>query len=210
MSVHHPDTDELLRRVEAGDASAAGVLLGRYWDRLRQMVAMRIDTRLAARVDPSDVVQEALAEASRKLPGYLRNRPLPFYPWLRQIAWERLVHLHMQHVGAQKRSVTREGVRDLELSDQSAVQLVDRLIGNGTSPSKQAVRHEMRERVRAAIQSLRPHYREIVVLRHLEQLTFAEIACVLGIGESATHSRYRRAVERLHSLLSNDSPGGLR
>ena len=210
MTVRKPDTDELLRRVDAGDASAAGELLDRHRARLRQMVASRIDPRLAARVDPSDVVQEALAEASRKLPDYLQHRPVPFYPWLRQIAWERLVHLHSQHVGSQKRSVSREGRRELALPDESAMELVDRLVGSGTSPSRRAAREEMRERVRTALQGLPSHYREVVILRHLEQLTFEEIAGVLEISEAATRSRYRRAVERLHNLLSGDSLGGLR
>jgi len=210
MPVQKPDTDELLRRADAGDASAAGELLDRHRARLRQMVAVRIDPRLAARVDPSDVVQEALAEASRKLPRYLQDRRVSFYPWLRQIAWERLVHLHSQHVGAQKRSVTREGRPDLALPDESAMQLVDRLVAGGTSPSRRAAREEMRQRVRAALERLPSHYREAVILRHLEQLTFEEIAGVLGISEPATRSRYRRAVERLHNLLSKNPRGGPR
>ena len=209
MPHHQPNTDELLRRADAGDSWAEGELLDRYRGRLRQMVAVRIDPRLAARVDPSDVVQEALAEAIRKLPNYLRNRPVPFYPWLRQIAWERLVHLHSQHVGAQKRSVTREGRRDF-LPDESAMQLVDLLVTSGTSPSRRVVREEMLERIRHALQHLPPHDREVVILRHLEQLAFEDVAQVVGISEAATRSRYRRATERLHNLLSDESLGGLR
>ncbi len=209
MSDKKPDTDELLRRAHAGDTSAEGKLLRRHRDRLRRMVAVRIDPRLAARVDPSDVVQEALVEATRKLPNYLRDRPLPFYPWLRKIAWERLVHLHSQHVGAQKRSVTREGPGDF-VPDQSAMQLVDRLVAGGTSPSGRMAREEMRARVRQALRHLPEHYREVVILRHLEQLAFQEIAGILGIGQAATRSRYRRAMERLHNLLSDSSLGGLR
>ena len=166
MPHQQPDTDELLRRADAGDSGAEGELLDRHRGRLRQMVAVRIDPRLSIRVDPSDVVQEALAEATRKLPNYLRNRPVPFYPWLRQIAWERLVHLHSQHVGAQKRSVTREDRGDF-LPDESAMQLVDRLVTGGTNPSRRVAREEMRERVRQALQHLPPHYREVVILRHL-------------------------------------------
>ena len=184
--------------------------MDRHRSRLRQMVAVRIDPRLAARVDPSDVVQEALAEASQKLPEYLRERPLPFYPWLRQIAWETLVDMHTRHLAVQKRSVTREGRGHLVLPDESAMQLVDRLVGTGTSPSRQATRQEMRQRVRAALERLPVHDREVVILRHLEQLGFVEIAGVLGISEAATRSRYRRAVERLHNLLSGDWLGGLR
>lgn len=210
MPVQKPDTDELLRRIDAGDASAAGELLDRHRVRLRQMVAARIDPRLAARVDPSDVVQDALAEASRKLPQYLLDRPVSFYPWLRQIAWERLMHLHAQHVRAQKRSVTREGRPDLALPDESAMQLVDRLVAGGTSPSRRAAREEMRQRVRAALESLPSHYREAVILRHLEQLSFEEIAGVLGISQTATRSRYRRAVERLHNRLSENLCGEIR
>jgi RNA polymerase sigma-70 factor (ECF subfamily) len=202
MASQKPDTDELLRRADEGDASAAGQLLGRHRARLRQMVAVRIDPRLAARVDPSDVVQEALAEATKKLPDYLRHRPLPFYPWLRQIAWEKLLDMHTRHVAVQKRSVTREGPNHLDLSDHSTMQLVDRLVASGTSPSRRMVRKEIRERVRAALAALPPNDREVVILRHLEQLTLKEIGAVPGITEAATQSRYRRAVERLHGVLS--------
>src|SRR5262245_24069354 len=102
------DTDALLARATAGDPEAAQQLLARHRGRLGRMVAVRLDCRLAARVDPSDVVQEALMDAARKLPDYLRRRPLPFYPWLREIAWERLIKLHQQHLTAGKRSVLRE------------------------------------------------------------------------------------------------------
>ena len=202
MASKKPDTDELLRRVDQGDTSAVGQLLDRHRVRLRQMVAVRIDPRLAARVDPSDVVQEALAEASQKLPEYLRHRPLPFYPWLRQIAWETLVDLHTRHVSVQKRSVTREGHNDLDLSENSTMQLIDRLVASGTSPSGRMVRKEIRERVREALEQLPTHDREVMILRHLEQLSLKEIAAVLGITEAAAQSRYRRAVERLHAVLT--------
>jgi RNA polymerase sigma-70 factor (ECF subfamily) len=202
MPVQKPDTDELLRRAAEGDKSAQGQLLDRHRDRLRRMVSVRIDPRLAARMDPSDVVQEALVEASRKLPAYLRDRPLPFYPWLRHVAWERLVHLHTRHLEARKRTVTREEHRRLPLPDQSAVQLIDQLTASGTSPSRNAIRVEMRQRVRRALEHLSVRDREVVILRHLEQLSFADIAAVLGITEAATHSRYRRAVERLHDALT--------
>jgi RNA polymerase sigma-70 factor (ECF subfamily) len=150
-----------------------------------------------------------MAEASQKLGDYLRERPLPFYPWLRQIAWQRLVHLHTRHVSTQKRTVVREDCGCLPLPDQSAMQLVDGLVDSGTSPSKRMVRKEIRQRVRGALDQLAPQDRETVILRHLEQLAFKEIAAVLGISEAATQSRYRRAVERLHDLLSDESRGGL-
>jgi RNA polymerase sigma-70 factor (ECF subfamily) len=165
------------------------------------MVSVRIDPRLNARIDPSDVVQDALAQASQKLPEYLRCRPLPFYPWLRQIAWQKLLDIHARHLAVQKRSVTREGRNHLDLPDQSTLQLVDRLVASGTSPSRNMVRQEIRERVGGALQRLPRNDREVVILRHLEQLSLKDIAAVLGITESAAQSRYRRAVERLHAVL---------
>jgi RNA polymerase sigma-70 factor (ECF subfamily) len=107
MAPAEPDTDVLLDRAAAGDSTARQQLLGRHRNRLKRMVAVRLDPRLAARVDPSDVVQEALADAARKLSDYLARRPLPFYPWLRRLAWERLVKLHRRHT-AGRRDIARE------------------------------------------------------------------------------------------------------
>src|SRR5262245_39565819 len=108
MTLTEPDTDELLRRSAAGDRAARGALLQRHRGRLRRMVAVRLDARLGARLDPSDVVQETLAEADRRLDDYLRERSLPFYPWLRRLAGEKLADQHRRHVRAARRSVTRE------------------------------------------------------------------------------------------------------
>src|SRR5579864_4019582 len=108
VATNKPDTERLLEQASRGDAAARQQLLERYRTRLRRMVAVRMDRRLAARVDPSDVVQESLADAFQNLSDYLRRRPLPFYAWLRQFAWERLLKLHRRHIHTQKRSVTRE------------------------------------------------------------------------------------------------------
>jgi RNA polymerase sigma-70 factor (ECF subfamily) len=167
------------------------------------MVAVRIDPQLAARVDPSDVVQEAMAEASRKLPAYLRDRPVAFYPWLRQIAWERLVHLHDRHVKSQKRSVNRERSDCWALSDNSAGHLVDRLVASDSSPAEHLLREELRERVRAALDRMAPHDREVLVMWHLEELSIDEIAEVLGLTQAGVKSRHRRALERLVLVLDN-------
>ncbi len=201
MTAHAPDTEELLQAAGGGDAAAREQLLARHRDRLRRMVAVRIDARLAARIDPSDVVQEALIEADRKLDDYMRERPVPFYPWLRRLAWERLVKLHERHVQARKRSVLREEPGILALPEDSAVLLAHRLAGNGTSPSHDLVRKELQERARVALARLAVADREVLVLRYLEQLPTAEIAAVLGIGESAVKMRHRRALDRLSRLL---------
>src|SRR6516165_1104155 len=152
-----PDTDQLLQRAGQGDDGARQQLLARHRRRLHRMVATHLDRRLAARVDPSDVVQEALADAARKLDGYLRQRPLPFYPWLRRLAWERLVKLHRRHLRAHRRSVERE------------------------EPGVRLLREELRSRVRAALDRLPANDREVLVLRYLEQLRNDDIAAILGI-----------------------------
>ncbi len=199
-----PDTEVLLQRVEQGDALARQALLARHRQRLRQMVGLRLDRRLAARVDPSDVVQETLAEADRRLPDYLRRRPLPFYPWLRQLALDRLADAHRRHVQAQRRSVRREERRAEPLSDASASQLIDRLFARGSSPSARLRRDEQLARVQAALGRLAEPDREVLVLRHLEQLTVAEIGAVLKITEGAVYTRHVRALQRLRKLLGDD------
>src|SRR4051794_30374631 len=160
-----PDSEGLIRLAGRGVDAARQRLLSAYRVRLRRMVAVRMDPRLASRVDASDVVQEALALADRRLDDFLRDRPIAFYPWLRQIAWERLVELHRRHVGAGRRSVTREEVPREGPGGASALALADRLIDDGTSPSRRLVRAELRERVREALARLRPRDREILVLR---------------------------------------------
>jgi RNA polymerase sigma-70 factor (ECF subfamily) len=202
------DTEQLLDRMARGDAGARQQLLARHRARLRKMVALHLDRRLAARVDPSDVVQEALADADGKLSDYARRRPLPFYPWLRQIAWDRLIELHRRHVRAGKRSVTREDPDVLRLPDESAARLAARLADLGSSPSERVLRQELRDRVRQALGRLSAGDREVLVLRHLEQLSTAEAAAVLGIGERAFKSRQLRALQRLRGLLRDDFSGG--
>jgi RNA polymerase sigma-70 factor (ECF subfamily) len=201
MAVHDPDTDELIERADRGDAAAQGLLLNRHQERLRRMIRVRLDHRLAARLDPSDVVQEVFQDAWTKLPDFLRHRPLPFYPWLRQIAWERLVKLHQRHLQTQKRGAGREEHLALELSDGSVQELGDRLVDPGTSPSQQVVREELRGRVRAALAQLPANDRDFLVLRYLEQLSIGEIAAVLGITEGAAKTRHVRALKRLQGLL---------
>src|SRR5262249_51735071 len=152
-----------------GDRVARNRLLDRHRRRLRALIALRIDPRLAARIDPSDVVQESLVEADDKLSDYLRTRPLPFYVWLRARALERLTDLHRPHVRAQKRSVRCEEVRLGCLPDESMEGLAGRLAAGGSSPSARLQREEVRQRLREALERLAERDREVLVLRHLEQ-----------------------------------------
>jgi RNA polymerase sigma-70 factor (ECF subfamily) len=203
MATAEPDTEELLRRAEHGDGPARERLLDRHRRRLRQMIAVRLDRRLLARLDPSDVVQEVLVDAHRQLDDYLRGRPLPFYPWLRQLAWQRLVKLQQHHQAA-RRHVSREEPPG-GLPDESAQELVRRLVGVGTSPSNHLLREEQRRRVREALGRLGEHDREVLVLRYLEQLPVREVAAALGISEGAVKARHARALLRLQALLGEEA-----
>jgi RNA polymerase sigma-70 factor (ECF subfamily) len=204
MTPPQPDTEELLRQAEDGDPGARERLLARHRDRLRRMIAWRLDRRLAARVDPSDAVQEVLLEASRKMDRYLTERPLPFFPWLRSLAGEHLATLHRRHVRARGRSVLREEVSVLHLPDDSAAELAARLVTSSTGPTQRAIRKELRERVQQALGQLPERDREVLVLRNLEQLSVADTAEVLQISTAAVKMRHMRALERLHALLAEE------
>ncbi len=195
----------LIQRADEGDLSAASQLVDRHRDRLKRMVAVRLDPRLSARLDASDVVQDALAEAAQKLPEYLCRRPLPFYPWLRQIAWERIAHLHAQHLQCEKRSVLRECEMALPTPDFSRIELAKQLFAQMAGPSTILRRNEEAERVQRAVERLRPQHRELLLLRYVEQLSVAETATVLQISEAAVKMRHVRALERLRDFL-NDQP----
>jgi RNA polymerase sigma-70 factor (ECF subfamily) len=198
-----PDTDHLLDAAGRGDAAARGQLLERHRTKLTRMVAVRLDRRLAARVDPSDVVQEALADAAKRLDEYLRDRPIPFYPWLRRLAWDRLADGYRRHVRAAQRTVARE--ERPPLPGASAVALADRLLAaSGDRPGADLSRAERQARVQAALDRLPDRDREVLVLRHLEDLSTAEAAAVLGVSEGAVKVRLLRAVQRLRDLLDRE------
>jgi|SRR5579884_3642184 len=203
MATASPNTDELLARTANGDRAARDQLITRHRVRLRKMVAYHLDHRLRARIDPSDVVQEVLAEASRKLPEYLRKRPLPFYPWLRQMAETHLIDLQRRHLQTQKRTIRREEPGGLALSEESAAELANRVGTSATSPSQRLLREEARQRVQTALEQLSPHDRQVLQLRHLEQLSVAEAAAVLGISQAAVKTRHVRALQRLRKLLDD-------
>jgi RNA polymerase sigma-70 factor, ECF subfamily len=207
MTRLEPDTDQLLDQASQGDSAARQQLLTRHRGRLRAMVAARLDRRLSARLDPSDVVQQALAEAAHRLDDYLRDRPLPFYPWLRQLAWERLVKEHRAHLGRARRDVRREEPGVLGLPEESVAELAQRLASTASSPSRHALRVDLEGRVRAALALLSEADREVLVLRYLEQLPLREVAAVLGVGASAVKIRHVRALERLRVLLEAEDEG---
>ena len=204
-SRHDPELETLLHEAAHGNREAVEHILGRYRGRLREMVALRLDRRLLGRFDPSDVVQDTLMDASRKLPDYLKRRPLPLYPWLRQLALERLIDLHRQHVKTKKRSVSREEPLDA-LPGESAALLAQRVAASGTNPSARIIQQELRLRVQAALEELAPRDRELLVMLYLEQLSIREAAQSLEITEKAVVMRHLRALDRLQRRLRDEGP----
>jgi RNA polymerase sigma-70 factor (ECF subfamily) len=209
MDNNSAESAELIERARAGDRAALDALLTRHRDRLRRMVEIRLDTRLQARLDPSDVVQEAYAEVAERLDEYLRDPKLPLFLWLRLVVGQRLMKLHRHHLGTQMRDAGREvSLYRSALPAASSAALAAQLLGRHTSPTQAALRAERILRVQEALNALDPMDREILSLRHFEELTAAEAARVLGIEESAAAKRYFRALKRLKDVLAN-MPGGL-
>ena len=202
MREDSPQTDQLLHAVAKGDAAAAQALLDQHRAKLKRMVICRIDPRLAARVDPSDVVQDTLLVASQGLAGYARSRPLPFYPWLRRLAWQRLVDLRRRHLQAGRRSVLREDAPAVRLSQTSLHQLASRLATVAPGPPSAYQRAERSQQLRQALDQLEDSQREVLFLRFLEDLSIAEVAAVLEITSDAVKMRQLRALKRLRQMLA--------
>jgi RNA polymerase sigma-70 factor (ECF subfamily) len=206
---HDPQEREMLRRAEQGESRPLEELLLRYDGRLRQMVRMRLDPRVRGRVGPSDVVQEAYLEVSKKLAEYLRNPQMPFFLWLRLLTAQKLALAHRQHLGVQARNAGREvSLHHGACPAATSAALAARLAGQKTTPSQAAVKAELKVRLQEALNSMDDLDREVLTLRHFEQLSNAETALVLGIKETAACNRYARALERLRGILSA-MPGGL-
>jgi RNA polymerase sigma-70 factor (ECF subfamily) len=172
------------------------------------MVALRLDQRLQGRLDASDVIQEAFLEASARLPEYLRQPALPFFLWLRFLTGQKVMELHRRHLGAQMRDAGREiSLYRGTLPEASSAALAAQLLGHDTRPSEAADRAERKIRLQEALNSLDPLDREVLALRHFEQLNNAETAQTLGLHESAASKRYIRALKKLKDILTS-LPGG--
>jgi RNA polymerase sigma-70 factor (ECF subfamily) len=197
------NTSELLKRAGQGDNRAQGVLFSRQRDRLQRMVQVRMDRRLIGRLDASDVLQEAYFEFARTLADYLRSPQIPFFLWLRFITGRKLQALHRQHLGTRARDASREISLDRgALPQASSMSLAAQLLGRFTTPSQAALRAELQLRIQDALNSMDPLDREVLSLRHFEQLTNGETALELAISEAAASNRYVRALKRLKAILT--------
>jgi len=192
------ETRGLLDQVEAGNREALDQLLGQHRGDLRDFIEVRLDPRLAARVDPSDVVQEALLTVTKRIDDYLRRRPMPFRLWLRKTAYERLLDLRRHHQKHQRRSVAREEV----WPERSSLLLARPLLARGGSPSDQLAARELEERIGRAVAQLAEMDREVLLLRHGEDLPFEEIGCLLDIEPAAARKRFGRALIRLQTVFA--------
>jgi RNA polymerase sigma-70 factor, ECF subfamily len=202
------ETSALLRGAAEGNGKDWGALLEKHRDRLRRMVALRMDPRLQGRIDASDVIQDTYMEASARLAEYLGNPRMPFFLWLRFLAGQKLVTLHRHHFGTQMRDAGREiSLYRGRLPETSSAALAAHLLGHDTRPSEAAIRAELKIRLQEALNSMDPLDREVVALRHFEQLSLAETARVLGLSESGASRRHLRAIERLKEILTQ-LPGG--
>ncbi len=209
MSRDRDETLALLHRAGKGDAQALDELFERHRDRLVRMVRLRLDRRLQGRIDASDVLQETHLEAWRRLKSYLSEKdPMPFFLWLRFLVGQKVLELHRRHLKAQKRDARQEVRLQYGSRPQvTSAALVQQLMDHRTGPSTEAARAEMRARLQEALNTMDPTDREVLVLRHFEQLTHAETAQDLGLSEAAARKRYIRALKRFKEILA-DLPGG--
>ncbi len=188
--------DELLAQAGRGDRSAIGRLLERHRGRLRNSLAGRIDRRISPRLDASDLVQETFAVASRRMPEFLKERRIGFFDWLRGLAMDRLISSRRFHLGASKRTAVREQPQ----ANQGRDPVADRALCTCPSPSSQAIHNEDFARIRSILERMPPADREILDLRYVEGLTFAQLSARLGITQSAVKMRHLRAIERLRDV----------
>jgi RNA polymerase sigma-70 factor (ECF subfamily) len=203
MWPNSPDTQELLNQVRQGEPAAVDRLLAVHREPLRRMIGLRLDPALAQRLDASDIVQEVLLEASRRLHDYLRDPTMPFHLWLRHLAKDHIIDAHRRHRQAQRRSLDREQpLLPAALADQSSVELAAQFVDQELTPATAAMRQEMQHRLEEAITSLDEHDREVILMRHFEQCSNQDVAAALGLSEAAASMRYLRAVRRLRSLLA--------
>lgn len=206
MWPEHFHTEELLRQAKSGDESAVNQLMDRHRHSLRQMVRLRLDQRIQRRIDVSDVVQDILIEANRRLQRYLAEPQLPFHLWLRQIARDRIIDAHRRHRTSLRRSVDREqSLAAPRGQDQSSMQLAAVLGDQRLTPAAAALQKEIVHRIEMAISQLEEKDAEMIIMRHYELLTNQEIAIALELTEPAASMRYLRAIRRLKSLIQRHS-----
>ncbi|MDZ4820206.1 MAG: sigma-70 family RNA polymerase sigma factor [Planctomycetota bacterium] len=195
-------TEELLIGAKTGNQEAVNELLERHRDSLRRMIDLRLDKVVQRRVDASDIVQDVLVDANRRLQGYLANPVMPFHLWLRHMAKDRLIDAHRRHRQAARRSLDREQpLAAARFLDQSTFDLGAQIVDRELTPAAAATWNELQRRFQAALDTLDEQDQEVVLMRHFEHLTNSEVATALELSEAAAGMRYLRAMRRLRALL---------
>jgi len=202
-----PDqTKDLLDQAKTGDPAAVERLLTAYREPLRRVIDLRLDPALARRVDASDIVQDVLLEANQRLTEYLRSPNMPFHLWVRHLAQDRIIDTYRQHRVAQRRSIDREQpLQRPAWAEESSVQLAAQLISPERGPESAVIREELQRRLEGAMLELDEPDRDIIQMRHHEQLSNQEVATLLGLTEAAASMRYLRAIRKLRSILVPDA-----
>jgi RNA polymerase sigma-70 factor (ECF subfamily) len=203
MSHESPrEDDDLLRRLDQGDRRALSDLFARHRDRLRRMIRLRLDRRLQGRLDASDILQEAHLEVARRAGEYIERPTMPPFLWIRFLTEQTLLALYRQHLGARMRDAGREvSLRHHGPLRATSVSLAEMLLGRLTSPTLAARRAEMQRKLQEVLNTMDAVDREVVALRHFEELSNGEVAQLLGLSKSAASNRYLRALGRLKELL---------
>ena len=204
-------TQELIANVKHGDSDAVNRLLQRHREAIKRLIDLRMDHKLKQRVDASDIIQDVLVEANRRMEDYVQAEPMPFHLWLRQIAQDRIIDAHRRHRVAARRSLDREQpLVSPGYNEQSTIQLAAQLAGNEKSPAEQMALQELREQFASAVDELDEQDRDIVMMRHFEQLSNSEVAQALNLSAAAASMRYLRAIRRLRTVIGveDDSQDG--
>jgi RNA polymerase sigma-70 factor (ECF subfamily) len=202
MWPNNDQTKKLLDEARSGEAEAVDRLFQEFREPLRQVVGMRIDPVLARRVDASDIVQDVMIEANKRLAEYLQSPTMPFHLWLRHLAQDRIIDTHRHHRQAQRRSMDREqSLQRPAWSNESSVQLVSQLVDTEKTPASAAIQQELQRRLNDSLQQLDEDDRDIILMRHHEQLSNQEVAAALSLTEAAASMRYLRALRKLRAVL---------
>lgn len=193
--------EEWEEQVRLGDRSALAGLYSLHRDRLRRWVELHLDPRLRSRLSPSDVIQEVYLAAEQRLEHFRERSEMPFSVWVRLLAGQRLVEVHRRHLGAEARDAGRDRPLGEAGPAASAANIAAHLAGDLTSPSQAAVREEVHEQLIRALESMEPLDREVLALRHYDELSNDEVARLLGISKGTASKRYVRALARLRTIL---------
>jgi len=195
---------ELISQLNDGDDAVLADLFSHYRERLKRIVRFRLDHRLAGRVSESDVIQDSYLSASKRVDHYRSRDDMPFFVWLRLIINQQLADLHRQHLQVEMRDVRKEiSLERPAISPHTSMAMAAQLVGNATSASRAFSRVERITKLEEALNKMEPIDREVIALRHFEELTNSEVAKVLSIDEQASSKRYVRAMKRMKEIVKS-------